>query len=135
MRANVEIRRTVRGNVARVGGALAGVVLAWGMQPLAMHAHERAADHQDAYAALIHEAGITWGYDTNGNQPGDDARIQAAHAEWDKASDWQYATLGLEAGAIVLLGSATIAGHIAARRDETQTAIWHAATTAQAAGE
>jgi hypothetical protein len=135
MRANVEAKHSFRGHVARVGGALAGIVLACAVQPAASYTHTQAAEHSKRYDTLIHSAGIYFGYDTDGEQPGDRQLIERAHAEWNRAEHWQYGTLAIEGGALVLLATGVITGGNIARREEQAAAAQGVATQVIATGE
>ncbi|HEV7453658.1 MAG TPA: hypothetical protein VGO07_00195 [Candidatus Saccharimonadales bacterium] len=129
-----EIRRSLRGNLTRVGGVLAGIALACGVQPFAADAHTNASAHFDLYSEYLHEAGVTWGMDLN-VQPGDQALVDKAHTEEATGSQWQHAMLAEEGGALLLIGTGIAAGMIAARHAETAAAVWLAVTKAVPSGE
>lgn len=131
---HIEVRRTFRGNVARVGGALAGLFLAWSVQPFAADAHDNANVHFGLYSHYLRESGITWGMDFD-VQPGDQALIDRAHAEEQSGSNWQYIRLAEEGGAVLLLAGGIAVGLLAARREETAAAIWTTATRTTPSGE
>lgn len=132
---HIEVRRTFRGNFTRVGGALAGLVLAWGMQPLAAEAKSQSQAHFSQYSKHIAASGMRYGFDMNGDQPGDQALVAAAHAERASGNHWQDAQLAAEGGAAILFGTALAAGMIAAKREETANAVWRTVTRAVPVGQ
>jgi hypothetical protein len=132
---HIEVHSTFRGNATRIGGALAGVVLTWALQPVAVEAQARSQAHFSQYSELLAESGIHYGFDTNGDRPGDQALVAAAHAELAAGNHWQDAMIGIEVGSLVLWGAALTAGMVAAKRQETTDAVWQTVTRAVPVGQ